>query len=296
VRILLAAGGLLIAVVLGLKVLVLVAEPRLTFLPVATLATTPEAYGLPFEDLHPVTADGLRLRAWLIPAREGAGEEGAATPPASGQPAAGAAPLTLVFFHGNAENIGTCLDLARMTRPAGYNLVLAEYRGYGGSEGSPSERGIYLDGEAVLRSLAGRPGVDPRRIVLWGRSIGGAVAVHLAAGRAAVAGVVLESPFTSARELMREGGTTTFVFYLLSFLSSYRFDLAGKIERVSAPVLIVHGTDDEVVPFALGRRLFERAPGRKEFAAIEGGGHNDLMALHGEELWHDVARFLATLR
>ncbi len=275
-RIVLFAAGVLVAVVLGLKVLVLIAEPRLTFLPVASLAATPESYGLPFEDLHPVTADGLKLRAWLIPARE--------------------APLTLVFFHGNAENIGTCLELARLTRPAGFNLVLAEYRGYAGSEGSPTERGIYLDGEAVLRALASRPEVDPGRIVLWGRSIGAAVAVHLAAGRAKVAGVVLESPFTSARELLREGGSATYPFYLLSFFSSYRFDLAGAIGSLAAPLLVVHGTRDEVVPFALGRKLYALAPGRKEFAAIEGGGHNDLMALHQDELWGNVKRFLATLR
>ena len=281
VRMALAAGGIVVAVVLALKIGVLVLEPRFTFFPVRAYFETPAAAGLPFEDVFLRTEDGVRLHGWFIPAEERAGEDA----------------VTLLFFHGNAENIGGCLDLAALARPAGYNLLLLDYRGYGKSEGRPSERGLYRDGEAALLHLKSRAGVDPGRIVVWGRSIGAAVAVHLAAGDGGslpgVAGVILESPFTSVPDLLRSGGH--YALLAMSRFGTYRFDSAARIGRVAAPVLVIHGTDDEIAPFELGRRLFESAPGRKELVAIRGGGHNDLWALHADEIWGAVRRFLASL-
>lgn len=273
VRIALTICGVAVAAILALKVLVLIAEPRLTFLPVSGYPLTPGVIGLPFEEVSLVTQDGVRLYGWFIPA---------ARPRA----------LTLLHFHGNAENISDSLPLGRMARDAGHNMLLLDYRGYGRSRGGPTERGIYLDGEAALLHLRGRADVDPDRIVLWGRSIGAAVAVHLASS-GPVRGIVLESPFTSALDLLREGGH--WIFYGLSLLGSYRFDSAEKMGRVTAPLLVVHGTDDDIAPFVLGRRLHDLAPGRKTFLAIKGGGHNDLLARHPDELWSGVRRFLATL-
>jgi uncharacterized protein len=277
-RLVLTVVGVAVAAVLALKILVVLLEPRVTFMPVTAHPVTPAAIGLPFEDVAVRTDDGVRVHGWFVPAgyRRGSGR----------------APLTLLFFHGNAENVGDCLPLGPMARRAGYNILLLDYRGYGLSEGRPSEKGIYRDGEAALRYLRSRPDVDPDRIVLWGRSIGAAVAVHLAAEEPVV-GVVLESSFTSARELLREGGY--WFLFALSLAASYRFDQAAKIGRVSAPILVIHGTDDEIVPIELGRRLYELAPGKKEFLAIEGGGHNDLLVLHAQELWGGVRRFLARL-
>ncbi len=277
-RVVLAVLGLAVAAVLGIKILAVVLESRVTFLPVASYAVTPAAIGLPFENVDLETEDGARVHGWFVPAADRRG--------------AGRSPITLLFFHGNAENAGDCLDLGQMARRAGYNILLLDYRGYGQSEGRPSEKGIYLDGEAALRYLRERRDIDPDRIVLWGRSIGAAVAVHLAAG-GPVAGLVLESSFTSARDLLRAGGS--WILYALSFAASYRFDLAGMIGRVSAPVLFIHGTDDDIAPIELGRRLYDLAPGRKEFLAIARGGHNDLLALHASQLWGGVRRFLATL-
>ncbi len=280
VRMALAAGGIVVAVVLSLKIAVLVLEPRVTFFPVRAHFETPAAAGLPFEDVFLQTEDGVRLHGWFIPAEERA----------SGHP------ITLLFFHGNAENIGGCLDLAALARPAGYNLLLLDYRGYGKSEGRPSERGLYRDGEAALLQLKSQAGVDSGRIVVWGRSIGAAVAVHLAAGAGGslpgVAGVILESPFTSVPDLLRAGGHVALL--AMSRFGTYRFDSAARIGRVAAPVLVIHGTADEIAPFELGRRLFEGAPGRKEIVAIRGGGHNDLWALHADEVWGAAQRFLAS--
>lgn len=279
-RMLLTTAGLLVASVLALKILVLLLEPRATFFPASEYPLRPADLGLPSEEIRLTTADRVEIQAWFVPALPRAD-------------AVGRRPLTLLFFHGNAENLGICVPLASLTRAYGYNLMLVEYRGYGLSDGHPSEKGIYLDGEAALDHLRGRADVDPGRIVVWGRSIGAAVAVHLAAEHGPLAGVVLESPFTSVRELLREGGY--WPLYLLSFFGSYRFDLAGSIDRVGAPLLVIHGTADEIVPFKLGLRLYERAPGRKRFRAVEGGGHNDLFARHRDELWSHVRRFLATV-
>ena len=139
---------------------------------------------------------------------------------------------------------------------------------------------------------------------MWGRSIGSAVAVRLAADDGSVtggtapnppglAGIVLESPFTSVPDLLRAGGH--WILYAASRFGTYRFDSAARIGRVRASVLVIHGTADEIAPFGLGRRLFELAPGRKELVAIEGGRHNDMWALHEDAVWGAVQSFLSSL-
>jgi len=299
VRTVLAAGGVVVAVVLALRIAVLVLEPRLAFYPVREYFETPAAAGLPFEDVFVRTEDGVRIHGWFIPAAERARPR---------------QPLTLLFFHGNAENIGGCLDLAALTRAAGHNLLLVDYRGYGESDGQPSEAGLYRDAEAALHSLMSRPGVDPSRVVVWGRSVGAAMAVFLAAGGEGrahggavldagapspgpgappLAGLILESAFTSAPDLLKTGGH--WVLYAAARFGTYRFDSAARMARVAAPLLVIHGTGDDIAPFSLGRRLYELAPGKKEFVAIREGGHNDLLPLHADELWGAVSRFLSSL-
>jgi len=271
-RIAAIAAGLLIA----LKIAVLLLEPRLVFFPVRALPRTPAAAGLPYEEIRTRTADGLELRGWFIAA--------------GGEPAgAGRRPLTLLVFHGNAENIAAGLALAARARASGLATALAEYRGYAGNPGSPSEKGLGLDAEAWMRTVAARPDVDPGRIVPWGRSIGGAPAVRLAAA-GGVAALVLEAPFTSARDLLRDAGA--WHLWALSWLGAYRFDQATLVRRVRVPLLVIHGTRDEVAPLAHGRRLYSLAPGARSFVAIEGGGHNDLWTDHADELWNGAASFL----
>jgi len=272
-------GGIVLAGLLALKLLVLFIEPHLTFMPVRDLSLTPGDLGLPFEEIEMATDDGETVHGWFIPAELTAG---------------GPAPPTLVHFHGNAENIAPYAVLGRLTRDAGFNLLLVDFRGYGRSSGRPSEAGIYLDGEAALRYLRARPGIDSGRIVLWGRSIGSCVAVHLAANDRDISGLILESSFTTARELLWHGGAI--VLYPLSFLATYRFDQAGKMAGVTSPVLFVHGTDDRIASYRLGRRLHDLAPGPKTFLTIEGGGHNDLLALHADVLWGGIRSFVDSLQ
>src|SRR3989442_15755906 len=207
---------------------------------------------MPFEDVFLEAGDGVRLHGWLVPG-------------------VGKSSLTLLFFHGNAENIGGCLDLAKLTRPAGYDLMLVDYRGYGRSEGRPSEAGLFLDGRAALAYLKARQGREPGRIVVWGRSIGAAVAVEVAAADpSGTAGVILESSFTSVPDLLRSGGH--WFMYVASRFGTYRFDSAARIRGVRAPALAIPGTADDIAPFSLARLPFDFAPGWKELVAIEGGG------------------------
>ncbi|HET8945633.1 MAG TPA: alpha/beta hydrolase [Candidatus Polarisedimenticolia bacterium] len=256
----------------GLRIGVRLLEPRLAFFPVPDLEATPASVGLEFEPLAATTGDGLRLRGWYVP------------PPAGAEPA-----WTLLVFHGNAENIGSGLPLVERAHAAGFGVALAEYRGYAGNPGSPSEEGIALDGEAFWRAILARPGIDPARVAVWGRSIGSSVAVRLAAsGRGGA--LVLESPFRSARTLLRDAGAW-FLSALLVF-GRYRFDQESRIGEVRMPLLIVHGSSDEVVPFAHGRRLYEVARAPKVFVAIPGGGHNDLWARHAAEVWTAAETFL----
>jgi uncharacterized protein len=283
VRAVLVAGGIVVAAALALKIAVMLMEPRLTFFPVRGYPATPQALGLPFEEVTLRAEDGVSVHGWFFP---------------GGRRGAESAPLTLLFFHGNAENIGGCLDLTDLTRETGDNLLLVDYHGYGESGGQPSETGLYLDGRAALAYLKTRRDVDPGRIVLWGRSIGSAVAVELATAADLEArppkGVILESPFTSVRDLLKAGGH--WIFYAASRFGTYRFDSVSRIGRLRAPLLVIHGTADDIVPLSLGREMFDRAAGKKEFVAVEGGGHNDLWALHEDSMRGAVERFLSSIR
>lgn len=184
------------------------------------------------------TVDGLRLLAWYRPAPEGA--------------------PTLLYFHGNGGHIGYRADRAQALAARGYGLLLAEYRGYGGNPGSPSEDGFHEDARAALAFLR-QEGVAPRQIVLYGESLGTAVAVRLAAELAAagtpVRAVILESPFTSIADVAQHH----YPFVPARLLVKDKFDAASRIGAVAAPVLVLHGEADRVVPVSFGRALYEAA-------------------------------------
>ena len=224
----------------------------------------PASYGLRLEEVWIATEDGLRLNAWFLPV------------PSS--------PKVLLVFHGNAENIGYGLGRLRVLARLGVNVLALDYRGYGKSEGSPDEAGIYRDAEAAYRYLTEVQRFQPKNIVVYGQSLGGAVAIDLAS-RHACGGLIVESSFTSGREMTRRA----FRIPLLEYVVKSRFDSAAKIKNVRSPILIIHGTRDEVVPFSMGQRLYEAAPEPKAFLPVEGAGHNDVFEVGG-------AKYLETLR
>jgi len=196
------------------------------------------------------TADGVRLHAWY-----------AAGPP--GVP-------TLVWAHGNAGNIACRADVLHELAARGLAVLAFDYRGYGGSEGRPTEAGVYRDAEAAYDSERAR-GVRPERLVCFGESLGGAVAIHLASERPC-AGVVVVATFTSMRDVGRAH------YGPLAVLAGSRFDSVGRVAHLSVPLLVAHGDRDDVVPFALGEQLFAAAREPKRFVRVPGARHNDVLA------------------
>ena len=243
-------------------------DRHLIFFPDREVLQDPGDRGLEFEDVSFTASDGVRLHGWYVP---GEGE------------------TTWVWFHGNAGNISHRLDnLVELHHQLGVNVFIFDYRGYGRSGGRVSEQGTYLDGEAALAYLGQRPDVDRERLVLFGRSLGCAVAVELATKHEVYA-VVLESAFTSIQAMAKRA----YPFLPgIGLLTRTRFDSLAKIGRVNAPVMVLHGDRDDIVPLALGQELFEGANQPKRFHVINGAGHNDTYLAGGPGYYQALARFL----
>lgn len=243
-------------------------ERRMIYFPVRALDTKPSDYGLSAEDLRLQTEDGVRLHAWWI---RGAGER------------------AVLFFHGNAGNISHRLERARLlVKNLGIDLLLLDYRGYGLSEGRPSEAGLFRDARAVYKAAIGR-GLRPDQILLFGESLGSAVALQLALERPC-AGVILETPFLSVPALARK-----YYPFVPGFVIRDRFDNEKKIARLAVPKLIIAAEEDEIVPLSHARRLFDLAPPPKELFVIPGAGHNDTYLAGGARYLETWRRFLAAL-
>lgn len=201
------------------------------------------------EDVHLTTADGVKLHSWWVP---------------------GSGPGVVLYLHGNAGNITHRSSAVRALQSMGQAVLLPDYRGYGKSEGSPSEKGLYRDADAAYQALLAR-GYAPEQIVLYGESLGTAVAVDLAS-RKPCRLLVLQAPFPSARAVAAH------VLPLLGPALISGFDSDSKIGRVHVPLVVIHGDRDEVIDISLGRRLFEKANEPKQFWAVAGAMHNDVSA------------------
>ena len=238
-------------IILALLVYVRIVERTLLFAPSRLLGRTPADLHLVFEDVYILTADGVRLNAWFIKADKD-------YPTAS----------TVLYLHGNAGNIAGRLEKLAFFQKMGLNVFIVDYRGYGKSAGSPTEKGMYLDALAAYDYLTQQRGVPAASIVIYGASLGGAAAIDLAKQRSAAA-LILDSTFTSAVDMAK-----IILPVVPSFFISLKLDSVNKIKTLTLPKLFIHSPSDETVPFALGRRLFEAAPLPKEFLEIQ-GGHND---------------------
>jgi fermentation-respiration switch protein FrsA (DUF1100 family) len=239
------------------------------FQPTAGAELAADSLGIDAEDVYLTSEDGLKIHAFFLP---------------GGSP--GRTPTRAVLFlHGNAGNASHRLPNAAELMRLGCAVLVLDYRGYGLSDGRPSERGSYRDARAGLAHLIER-GFASQAIVVFGRSLGGAVAVDLAQGRE-LAGVILESTFTSIADVARGIGGR-----VLGFLVGNRFDSVRKIASVRAPLLFFHGDRDEVIDFGLGRRLFDAAPEPKQFETILGAGHNDTTMIGGRAYFERIRRFI----
>ena len=221
-------------------------ENRLVYVPSRTLTQTPADYNLPFERLELITADGTQIMAWALP------QENLESAP------------WLIYFHGNGENVSSYLSFTSELHALGVNVLMPEYRGYGESDGEPSEAGLYMDADASYQYLIER-GVAPENIILYGFSLGSGVATDLAS-RKEVGGLVLEAAFTSLLDAAR-----AIYRFVPNGIMTNRFDSISKITDVDAPVLFLHSRGDFTIPFSQGRTLYEAANEPKTFSEIQGG-------------------------
>lgn len=216
--------------------------------------------------------DGTRLAGWYIPPFPR---------PASPFPA-------LLWFYGNGETIAAIWPVLREFRPPHTALLVVDYPGYGASEGRSTEPALFEAADLAYAALAARPGVDPARVRIYGRSLGTAAATHVAATHP-VGGLVLESPFTNARDMARRHYAP-----FPRFLIRLKLDNLATITRVRCPVLVLHGTHDRLVPLEMGKRVAAATPGPVELVVIEGAGHNDTYAIGGLAYRDRVWAFLGS--
>ncbi len=237
-------------------------------LPSRSLSTSPSAVGLAYETVNLMTVDNIRLHGWFIPAAEERG--------------------VILFCHGNAGNISHRLDSLLLFNRMGYSILIFDYRGYGRSQGRPSEAGTYLDVEAGWRYLTDERSQSPSQIVLFGRSLGAAVAVHLATLHTPAA-VIIESGFTSVPDIAAE----VYPFLPVRWLSRFNYNVRHQLQRVACPVLVMHSRDDEIIPFKHGQALYAAANEPKQFLELR-GGHNDGFLLTGRTYVQALENFLTT--
>jgi len=248
---------------IALAAVVYVAQRSLMYFP-DTAHVLPAAAGLPEAEEVPLTAtDGVRIAAWHVPPRDG-------------KP-------VILYFHGNGGALRFRVTRFRRVIADGIGLVALEYRGYGGSGGSPNEQGLIADAQAAYHFAAAH--YPPQQLVLWGESLGSGVAIAVAAERP-VSRVILEAPFTSAVAL----GARHYWYLPVRLLMKDQSRSDLRIGKVKAPVMIMHGVNDRVVPYAMGEQLFELANKPKHFVRFLDGGHEDLDDNGGLDA---VARFLA---
>ena len=211
------------------------------------------------------TKDGMHISAWYLPNTD--------------------AELTILYSHGNAEDIGAIRPYLEMLRDEGFSVLAYDYRGYGTSDGKPSERGVCQDVEAAYEYLLTQLNTAPNRIIAMGRSVGGAVALHLAC-RKQVSGLVLESSFVTAFRVVTH----------IPLLPFDRFRNIDKIKQIRCPILVIHGKDDRIIPFWHGERLFREANEPKLHLWVAGAGHNDLVWVAGSRYWDVIGQFKNIVR
>jgi fermentation-respiration switch protein FrsA (DUF1100 family) len=239
-------------------------EMHSIFHPSKVIIAYPSDYLLEYEDVYFKTSDNVKLNGWLIKGTSG---------------------TTVLFFHGNGANISSRMGKLRMFHELGLTTLIVDYRGYGKSEGIPSELGLYRDAQAAYDYLLNRPEINKEKIVIYGESLGGAVAINLAS-KVKAAALVVDSSFTSAIAMGK-------LLYPMipAFLVGFKFDSIVNITTISVPKLFLHSQTDDVVPWRLGQQLYKAAGEPKEFFEIR-GTHNDAFTLEKELFYEGLRNFL----
>ncbi len=231
-----------------LTLLLYLFQSHYIYQPYKSLNTTPADINIDYKEISLKTSDGLALHGWWLPNAE--------------------AKYTLLFLHGNAGNISHRLHSLKLFHQLGLSVFIIDYRGYGNSEGKPGEKGTYLDADAAWQYLVNELKVDSNKIIIFGRSLGGAVASWLAAQYNAAA-VILESTFTSVADM----GQHYYPYLPIKYINYIKYDSLNRIEQINSPLLIVHSREDEIIPFKFAEALYSKAKEPKQFLEIA-GDHN----------------------
>ena len=219
-------------------------DQMMVYFPERKLSATPSDLGLAYQKVSMTATDGTKIHGWHVP---------------------GESSTTLLWLHGNAGNISHRVDnIAMLIRNTGFGVFIIDYRGYGRSEGRPSEKGLYMDAEAAFEHMTSDLGLDPEEdIVLFGRSLGVGIAVEMAT-RHRVRSVVVESGFTSVREMSKSSGMGVLSILLLPLIDA-RYDSLSKMGSTLSPVMVIHGDRDEIVPFKMAEKSLRGGAGAKAF-------------------------------
>jgi len=259
-----------ISLVLGYLVilgLVYIRQDSMIYYPVREISNTPGDIGLNFEEVTLKTKDGVTISAWYIPTRHERG--------------------VVLFCHGNAGNISHRLDSIRIFHDLKLSVLIFDYRGYGKSEGSPTEEGTYLDAESAWNYLVNIKHTSPEKIILFGRSLGSAVAAEIALNHRAGA-LIIESGFTSIPDF----GRKFFPYLPVRLIARYHYSTIDKVNKIGIPKLFIHSPQDEVIPFEHGVSLFEKAIEPKEFLRIT-GSHNEGFLISGKAYIEGLNGFIS---
>ncbi|MFW5739603.1 MAG: alpha/beta hydrolase [Myxococcota bacterium] len=258
------------ALLLASVLLLMFFETSFIYFPSPDVFDSPADYGLLYEDVHTEASDGVELHGWLMKP--------------VGEPRA-----WLLFSHGNAGNVSGRPEIARPLVERGMAVLLYDYRGYGRSKGNPDEAGTYRDAEAMLSVLLDRAS-SPKRVFLFGRSLGGGVSYEIAVRHPELGGLITDATFTSMPDMARK----VFPIPGAWLLVRTKYDNLKKAPNVRMPRLVMHGTRDELIPFTMGQALRDATDPPAAFFPIEGGGHNDTFVVGGREYAEVVRRFVDT--
>ncbi len=237
------------------------------YAPGKTIDSLPEEFGLDYEEINFNSANGKKLNGLFFASKE--------------------AKVTIILFHGNGENIGDRLDFIKLILGLKVNIFVFDYQGYGRSEGVANEQNTYDDAMAAYNFVKKREHVDPEFITLFGRSLGGAIAIDLAT-KVKCYRLITEGAFSSLKDM----GKFRFPYTPIYLFAPNKYNNLVKILNINTPALIVHGTEDETIPFQQGAKLFDTAKEPKEFYRVEGAGHNDVHEVAGDSFLKTIKQFL----
>jgi len=266
-----ARSSLLVVIYLGLAIGLRIGQTRLMFFPSATINHTPKNVNLNYQEVWIPTREG-KLNGWWISANS------------PNNP-------TVLYFHGNSSNLGDLLDKAVFFHQLGVSILLVDYRGYGKSQGAfPNETRLYEDAEASWFYLTQKQQIAPENIIVYGHSLGGAIAVELATRHPTMGGLILESSFTSMSAAIDY--SVPVQLFPKSLILTQKFDSLAKISTLKMPILIIHGTADKIVPYTMSQELYKKATATKSLVLFEGLGHTNIQRKNKAKYRQTIYRWL----